>query len=519
MDLSTLQSKEIIFPRTNTTFAGTAEFIFKNAILRDVTYETVLKQTRRKYHLQVADWLVAAADANGRCDEYAALIGKHYQLANKLETAASWYKRAGQQAITIFAHKEAIHYLSLALQFTANEDDNTYFSLLMAREKTYDNLGNRNAQQNDLAELKALAHRLPVIEQAKIAFRQARYALYTSKFTQVIHHAKAVIKLGQQAEDKSMMASGYWVWGMSHVRQGLYSDAHVILQKGLTLAQESNDVRQMAYCLNALGITTSDQRKFTQAKSYFEQFLTISRQVGDRRAEGGAFNNLGMVADHQGDYATAQKRYEQFLSIHREIGHRFGEALSLCNLGAVFSKQGNYATSKKHLKQSLTICREINSSALEGGNLLELGVVAFEQGDLDTAEKNGQQAQKIHKRLNQRHFLVEDWACLAQVKLAQDDLESAQLYGEQVVSYLKENTRLDGSENPMRAFHATWTVLMALEKAEEANHVLTLAIKIIEDYLDRNKNVALQDMYLQQPHHQALWSEYKKRMETTNSGA
>jgi predicted ATPase len=61
--LPSLHSKEFIFPRADTAFADTEEYIFKHAILRDVTYETVLKRTRRTYHALVADWLVQAAEA------------------------------------------------------------------------------------------------------------------------------------------------------------------------------------------------------------------------------------------------------------------------------------------------------------------------------------------------------------------------------------------------------------------------------------------------------------------------
>jgi len=47
--LSSLRGRELIFHREGSTFAGSEEYIFKHALLRDVTYESVLKRLRKVY--------------------------------------------------------------------------------------------------------------------------------------------------------------------------------------------------------------------------------------------------------------------------------------------------------------------------------------------------------------------------------------------------------------------------------------------------------------------------------------
>ncbi|MCK4299197.1 MAG: hypothetical protein KAX80_06675, partial [Planctomycetes bacterium] len=56
--LSALQGKEMVFRRETSAFARAQEYIFKHAILREVTYESVLKRVRRVYHTLVAEWLI-----------------------------------------------------------------------------------------------------------------------------------------------------------------------------------------------------------------------------------------------------------------------------------------------------------------------------------------------------------------------------------------------------------------------------------------------------------------------------
>ncbi len=110
--LSPLQTHEFIYQQKESAFVDTTQYLFKHDLLRDVTYQTVLKKARGLYHGQVAAWLAAAAEDNGRGDEYAAVIGEHYQAADELEKAAVWYGRAGKQFAANFAHNEAIRYLS-----------------------------------------------------------------------------------------------------------------------------------------------------------------------------------------------------------------------------------------------------------------------------------------------------------------------------------------------------------------------------------------------------------------------
>ncbi|MBP8003190.1 MAG: AAA family ATPase [Chloroflexi bacterium] len=53
-ELNSLQGKELIFRRSTPAFAGTEEFMFKHAILHEVTYESVLKSRRRRFHERAA---------------------------------------------------------------------------------------------------------------------------------------------------------------------------------------------------------------------------------------------------------------------------------------------------------------------------------------------------------------------------------------------------------------------------------------------------------------------------------
>jgi oligopeptide transport system substrate-binding protein len=111
--LEDARRRELVFRREFSVFEGTNEYIFKHALLRDVTYETVLLRLRRVYHGQVARWLEVAAGE--RIGEYLGLIAGHYELADEGEKAAAYMLRAGDRARLAYANQEAIGYYRRAL--------------------------------------------------------------------------------------------------------------------------------------------------------------------------------------------------------------------------------------------------------------------------------------------------------------------------------------------------------------------------------------------------------------------
>src|SRR5437588_416194 len=140
--LESLRRKELIYWREASAFAGTREYTFKHALLRDVTYESVLKRERREYHRRAAEWV--ARRSGGRVGEYAGLIAKHYERAQSAEDAAEWYGRAGRQARETYAPETAINFYRKALDFLSTVErgaDADALALQTLRMEWYEGLG------------------------------------------------------------------------------------------------------------------------------------------------------------------------------------------------------------------------------------------------------------------------------------------------------------------------------------------------------------------------------------------
>ena len=105
--LTRLVSRDLIYRKDVSTFIGQNEYSFKHALLRDVTYETVLSWDRMAHHGQAAKWIAEMTRETGRQEEYTVVIAEHHELSGQAELAADWYLRAGRLASNRGAPAEA----------------------------------------------------------------------------------------------------------------------------------------------------------------------------------------------------------------------------------------------------------------------------------------------------------------------------------------------------------------------------------------------------------------------------
>lgn len=158
--LDTVRDRELIFRRERSAFAGTEEYIFKHALLRDVAYETVLIKLRRVYHRQVARWLENAAGK--RIKEYLGLIAGHYELAGEKDKAVEYLLQAGDQARLTYACHEASGYYKRALSLLGEQGKHdqaaqTLMKLGLTYDLAFDYQGARKAYEQGFAHLQIAA--------------------------------------------------------------------------------------------------------------------------------------------------------------------------------------------------------------------------------------------------------------------------------------------------------------------------------------------------------------------------
>jgi class 3 adenylate cyclase/tetratricopeptide (TPR) repeat protein len=492
--------RELVYPREETAFEGTHEYVFKHALLRDVTYESVLLRRRRDYHQRAAQWLIIAG--GDRVDEYADLIAAHYAAAGERPAEAHWQTRAGKHAAARFALPEAERAISRALVLLPKGDVATRYELLLERESIYQLQGRRDRQTADLAALAELVAKLNQPgPSAEVALRYASFYNFTGDYDAALNAAATAEPLAVAAGDAERQAKAHLQAGQAHRARGEYELARADFHLAIDLARRGGARYAEAEALRGLGITAQEQGDTTGQRETFERSLALAREIGDRRTERRTLNSLGVIEENVGNYEQARAYFEQSLALGRAIGDRTGVGTVLGNLGVTAMDTGDLTGARANFEEALAIARETGDTVGVDVWLLNLAFVAATEGDTATALtyyneaargfeaagdrssqgyvfngigrvqlEAGQPAEAIaplraaialRQALAQPHLLAESRLLLAEALADSGDLPAARELLALALPTL-ETTGLETNEDTQRGLWAAYRVLAAL---------------------------------------------------------
>src|SRR5262249_35837178 len=109
--LAQLVAAELLYQRGR---PPRATYMFKDALIQDAAYQSLLPRTRQQVHRQVAQ--VLEAQFPETAETQPELVAQHYTAAALPTHAMPYWQRAGQQALQRSANPEAIQHLTTALE-------------------------------------------------------------------------------------------------------------------------------------------------------------------------------------------------------------------------------------------------------------------------------------------------------------------------------------------------------------------------------------------------------------------
>lgn len=345
-ELAALSRKGVLSVRDASTFAGTEEYQFKHALMRDTAYDTVLIRTRRAYHGQVASWLAEVTHASSRSDEHADVIAEHYEQAEELAAAAAWYLRAGERARVQGAPAEARTMLDRALAYLPEADYERRWRAMLARNQVLFTLGETEAR---------------------------------------IAADKALVALARELGDDGKLSRAYQLQGYCFGLVGQYEEELEAYQTALAAAKragngqvEAEVLGQKVLCLTRLG-------RADQASRVAEEALDCAREVGDEHVLVRNLTNVSHFYAEYGDLGRGAQLLEQQVAINRRLADRQGESIGLTNLGYRYAQLGMNARAIEELTRGVELAMGIGHRQHNAYGQLNLALAYLGQAELDRA--------------------------------------------------------------------------------------------------------------------------------------
>ncbi|MFN8411671.1 MAG: adenylate/guanylate cyclase domain-containing protein [Anaerolineales bacterium] len=322
--LRALRNKELVFSHQPSAFASTQEYIFKHAILREVTYERVLKAKRKLYHRMAAEWLIQ--QSGERLNEYLALIAQHYELAGDSQLAIDFLERAGLQSMRLSAYRESLTAFERAMGIIASSENND-----------------------------------PSIR-ARLLLHIGRAHLWLTDHAVAQARFEECLALASLAHDRGLELRALAQLGRIQLELGNFSEVYPYAEKSLEIANDLHDEEMVAYNLAHLGYVSHYESRYTEARNYGEASYESATKTGDMLAQAFALNVLAMISVNMNEFEQSQNYHLRAIEICKKSGDRYGLARAYANLSEGLRVQRRFEDVKPYALNSVAIARELGNT-------------------------------------------------------------------------------------------------------------------------------------------------------------
>ena len=445
--LPSLVQRVLALPSPDASLAGAHEYSFRHQILHEVTYDTVLKRTRRVLHARAANWLAGLIGA--RAGDFLGDIAEHYAKAGDSVNAGEYFTRAAEQAKKRYAHEATLQFVGRALDMLGAVGDNMQLELrwraLDTRERTLDLQGRRPEQRADLDVLDALAEQLDDNRRrADLATRRSLLAVRGGDYQAQEVAARRAMALAAEAGDDKLRLNAQRLVADALGRQGDVEAGRALALDGLAEARTRGLRGLESRYLNALTVIAARQNDLVAMIETSQQATTLRRELGDRRNEAIGLGSIGSGWLELGEFAKARQALEEGLSLHRAVGDRGLEPIILANLSQLALWQGDGAQARLQATEALALAEAAQAAEMQALALWSLGNAELALGQHAVADEVFARAQGVTRASNSA--LIHDaTAGRARVALACGDLTQALSLADEILAHLAQGGTLDGT--------------------------------------------------------------------------
>jgi predicted ATPase len=309
-----------------------AGYEFSHDKLLAVAYERAGLARRRLLHRRVAETLTAShADP--------ALVARHLLAAGLEAEAADAFRRAGDRARSVYAHREALDAYRSAIGLRHDQP-------ALLREAIGDLHTLQGEYSAALAAYEAAAALGEPDAVARIEHKLGRVHDRRGDPELADLHLLEALRLGGESArvqaDRSLAAH----------RRGDSAGAAELARRSLELGEAEDDPEAVAQACNILGMLTG-------SREHLERSVELAETLPDRSVLVAALNNLALQCGRSGETETAIALTSRALELCTKQGDRHREAALHNNLADLLHRAGREAESMEELKRAVALFAEV----------------------------------------------------------------------------------------------------------------------------------------------------------------
>jgi tetratricopeptide (TPR) repeat protein len=420
--LLNLQGLEFIYEKN---LFPELEYIFKHALIQEVSYNSLLLKRRKEIHEKIARAIEELYSE--RLPEYYEMLAYHYSRSDSLEKACQYSKLSGEKAERNYSYREAIGFCKSAIDLLNKlpetaENKKEKMEVLYLMGRTFSLLAFPEGALGMLREGERLSKELgnkwylarfynlmgfyysfrgdPQLgmKYSEAAFKEARknqdielmaplaFGLFTSystagEYYKIADMAPELIDLIEKAERESdffsmsttpysMLCSNY---GQAMYSLGAFDKGKPFLEKALENAAKMNDLIALGHTETVYGHYYRAKGDLESSREHFEKGIKHGEEAKFAIISAMSWSGLGYACAGLGDPETGKRHAEKGLKIHRDSDFEMFLSLAHHLLGSIHLDLGDLKNARNHVEEALRLSQKNNEKATEAFSWILLG--------------------------------------------------------------------------------------------------------------------------------------------------
>ncbi len=320
--LSVLKDSELLYERG---IYPESTYIFKHALTREVVYDSILTNRRKKLHETIGHAIEDLYKQN--IDEQCGLLAKHFIESENYKKGAEYSQLAGKRNEKTGSINEAMDY---------------------ARKRIF------------------CLEKLPVTEdiQKKIIDARTALGLYLIQLNYPVIANKAVapvIDLAQEIGYKRRLSQIYAITG--HYEFEVQEDFPKALnhfEEALKISQEENDILSLFFANYSLGLVLAFSCEFEKAIDHLEEALKINVAANSLWGISSMKTILSWINLNNGKINIGCQLDVESLRLAEESGDIYSKSIAHINHGYALICKGCFVEAEEHLLKGNELCDKIH---------------------------------------------------------------------------------------------------------------------------------------------------------------
>ncbi len=299
-------------------------YIFPDDKIRQVVYESITREDRRRYHRAVGE-AIESVFQNVISNHYEEL-SDHFAVARDASKALFYSRKAALKARDLYALDQAVRFYETALKYEDRIEQ--IFDINFSLAEIHISLGNHKKALEQLrfcAQIDPHAYRV-YEKQGSVYEKMGQYRRALRYYERGMEITK-----GKNAVYIFRAAIAWLYTRMGRYTRAKAECAGMLKQKKRMSRHTLGDVHVI------LGIVLLRTGRFNEAERYFKKSLRIRRSIGDKKNIAACYVDLGLNYQGKFNIRMSEKFFNRARDIYQEVGYQEGILITLNNLGVMYA--------------------------------------------------------------------------------------------------------------------------------------------------------------------------------------